>query len=115
MINLNCPKYGMEAITIPTSGQRDLAGGHAPLQTGPYRCSLTAHLSWSLLQPEEERYEFGWLDEILDLMAKNSIYACLATSTAAHPAWMARRYPDVLRVDFQDASGIWDPPQFVPQ
>ncbi|MGI6567300.1 MAG: beta-galactosidase [Firmicutes bacterium] len=57
--------------------------------------------SWSLLQPEEERYEFGWLDEILDLMAKNGIYACLATSTAAHPAWMARRYPDVLRVDFQ--------------
>ena len=56
--------------------------------------------SWSLLQPEEARYEFGWLDEILDLMAKNGIYACLATSTAAHPAWMARRYPDVLRVDF---------------
>lgn len=57
--------------------------------------------SWSLLQPEEERYEFGWLNEILDLMAKNGMYACLATSTAAHPAWMARRYPDVLRVDFQ--------------
>ena len=56
--------------------------------------------SWSLLQPEEERYEFGWLDEILDLLAKNEIYVCLATSTAAHPAWMARRYPDVLRVDF---------------
>lgn len=56
--------------------------------------------SWALLQPEEERYEFGWLDEILDLMAKNGIYACMATSTAAHPPWMARRYPDVLRVDF---------------
>ncbi|NMB45512.1 MAG: beta-galactosidase [Firmicutes bacterium] len=57
--------------------------------------------SWALLQPEEERYEFGWLDEILNLMAKNGIYACMATSTAAHPAWMARRYPDILRVDFQ--------------
>ena len=57
--------------------------------------------SWSLLQPEEERYEFGWLDEMLDLMAKNGVYACLATSTAAHPAWMARRYTDVLRVDSQ--------------
>lgn len=57
--------------------------------------------SWSLLQPEEERYDFSWLDEILDLLAENEIYACLATSTAAHPAWMARRYPDVLRVDFQ--------------
>jgi len=55
--------------------------------------------SWALLQPDQTHYNFGWLDEILDLLAKNGIYACLATSTAAHPAWMARRYPDVLRVD----------------
>jgi beta-galactosidase len=57
--------------------------------------------SWAKLQPEEDRYDFGWLDEVLDLMGRNSIYACLATSTAAHPAWMARKYPDVLRVDFE--------------
>ncbi len=57
--------------------------------------------SWALLQPEEDRYEFGWLDEVLDLLAKNGVYVCLATSTGAHPAWMARRYPDILRVDFQ--------------
>ena len=25
----------------------------------------------------------------------------LATGTAAHPAWMAHRYPDVTRVDFE--------------
>lgn len=56
--------------------------------------------SWPLLQPEEDRYEFGWLDEILDMLVKNGVYACLATSTAAHPAWMATRYPDILRVDF---------------
>ena len=57
--------------------------------------------SWAHLQPDETHYDFAWLDEILDLLAKNDIYACLATSTAAHPAWMARRYPDVLRVDFE--------------
>ncbi len=57
--------------------------------------------SWSLLQPEEEKYDFTWLDEVLDRMAENGIHACLATSTGAHPAWMARRYPDILRVDFQ--------------
>jgi len=55
--------------------------------------------SWSLLQPEENRYEFSWLDRILDLMAENGIYACLATSTAAQPAWMSKRYPDTLRTD----------------
>jgi len=56
--------------------------------------------SWALLQPDETHYEFAWLDEILDLLTTNGIHACMATSTAAHPAWMARRYPDVLRVDF---------------
>ncbi len=50
----------------------------------------------ALLQPAEDRYEFGWLDRILDLLAANDIYACIATSTAAQPAWMSQRYPDVL-------------------
>ena len=56
--------------------------------------------SWTRLQPDETHYEFGWLDDLMDLLAKSGVYACLATSTAAHPAWMACRYPDILRVDF---------------
>lgn len=55
--------------------------------------------SWAMLQPAEDRYDFGWLDRILDLMAQNGIYACLATSTAAQPAWLSKRYPDTLRTD----------------
>ncbi|MDB5083318.1 MAG: beta-galactosidase [Bacilli bacterium] len=57
--------------------------------------------SWALSQPDEATYNFDWLDEVLDLLADNRVYACLATSTAAVPAWMAKRYPDVLRVDFE--------------
>lgn len=56
--------------------------------------------SWAKLQPAEDRYEFGWLDEVLDLLEAQNIRICLATSTAAHPAWMAKRYPEVLRTDF---------------
>ena len=56
--------------------------------------------SWAHLQPDETHYNFAWLDDVMDLLAKSGVYACLATSTAAHPAWMARRYPDILRVDF---------------
>lgn len=55
--------------------------------------------SWALLQPAEDRYESGWLDRILDLMAENGIYARLATSTASQPAWLSKRYPDTLRTD----------------
>ncbi len=57
--------------------------------------------SWSLLQPDEVTYDFSFTDKILDKLFKNGIHVCLATATAAHPAWMAKRYPDILRVDFQ--------------
>jgi beta-galactosidase len=57
--------------------------------------------SWAKLQPAEDVYDFEWLDRILDLIAKNGIYVCLATSTAAQPAWMSRKYPEVLPVDVE--------------
>ncbi|MFC4321560.1 beta-galactosidase [Litchfieldia salsa] len=57
--------------------------------------------SWALNQPNEDTYEFTWLDETIDRLYKNGVYVCLATSTAAHPAWMAKKYPDIRRVDFE--------------
>ncbi|WP_186580391.1 beta-galactosidase [Aquibacillus kalidii] len=56
--------------------------------------------SWALNQPDEDTYNFEWLDDKINRLHENGIYTCLATSTAAHPAWMAKKYPDVLRVDF---------------
>ena len=57
--------------------------------------------SWAKLQPSENAYDFSWLDRIMDMLAENGIYACLATSTAAQPAWMSRKYPEILPVDVQ--------------
>ncbi|QQE77952.1 beta-galactosidase [Alicyclobacillus sp. SO9] len=56
--------------------------------------------SWAINQPDEDTYNFEWLDKVMDKLADRGMYACLATSTAAHPAWMAKRYPEVLSVDF---------------
>lgn len=56
--------------------------------------------SWASLQPSEEEYCFDKLDKIMDLARGNGMKVCLATSTGAHPAWMARKYPEILRTDF---------------
>ncbi|MFC5467924.1 beta-galactosidase [Cohnella suwonensis] len=56
--------------------------------------------AWANNQPSEDAYEFGWLDEMMDKLHADGVGVCLATSTAAHPAWMARKYPDITRVDF---------------
>ena len=57
--------------------------------------------SWSITQLDEVTYDFSVLDEVMDTLQNNNIHVCLATGTAAHPAWMAKKYPDVLRVDFE--------------
>ncbi|CAM3635118.1 beta-galactosidase [Cohnella lubricantis] len=54
---------------------------------------------WAALEPEEGRFEFGWLDHVLDTFAENGIYAWLATPSGARPAWMSQKYPEVLRVE----------------
>lgn len=57
--------------------------------------------SWASIQPSEDVYDFDRLDEIINLATDNGLKICLATSTGAHPAWMATRYPEILRVDNQ--------------
>lgn len=56
--------------------------------------------AWALNQPDEDTYRLEWLDDIFELLHRNGMKICLGTSTAAHPAWMATKYPDILRVEF---------------
>ncbi|OXM86195.1 beta-galactosidase [Paenibacillus rigui] len=64
------------------------------------KCNVMAVgiFAWSALEPEEGEFTFDWLDRVLDRFAENGIYAWLATPSGARPAWMAARYPEVLRV-----------------
>ncbi|MFE0522361.1 beta-galactosidase [Streptomyces sp. NPDC058954] len=57
--------------------------------------------SWSLTQPDEDSYDFTVLDRVLDRAAAEGRSVCLATGTAALPPWLARKYPDVNRTDFE--------------
>ncbi|MFK7691863.1 beta-galactosidase [Paenibacillus sp. HJGM_3] len=54
--------------------------------------------SWSSLEPREGQFEFGWLDETMDKMYRNGVYTILATPSGARPPWLAKKYPEVLRV-----------------
>lgn len=54
--------------------------------------------AWSALEPEEGKYDFDWLEDVLDNMHAAGISAFLATPSGARPAWMSQKYPEVLRV-----------------
>lgn len=55
--------------------------------------------AWSALEPEEGRFEFGWLDKIMDDIAGIGGNVILATPSGARPAWLSQKYPEVLRVN----------------
>lgn len=54
--------------------------------------------AWAALEPAEGEFDFSWLDRVMDMLADNDAYAVLATPSGARPAWLARTYPEVLRV-----------------
>ena len=62
-------------------------------------CVSVGIFIWTRMEPREGEYDFEWLDEVIDRLWKGGIHVILATPSGAKPAWMARKYPEVLRVN----------------
>lgn len=54
-----------------------------------------AEFSWSLLETSENKFNFAWLDEVIELCAEYDIKVVLGTPTAAPPAWIIEQAPDI--------------------
>ncbi|MCX6181039.1 MAG: beta-galactosidase [Bacteroidetes bacterium] len=52
--------------------------------------------AWALLEPEEGKFNFEWLDKAIDLAAKNKLKVILCTPSAAPPVWLVQKYPEIL-------------------
>lgn len=57
--------------------------------------------SWAKIQPSENEYDFEELDDIVEMLTREKYDIVLATSTAALPAWMFKKYPEVGRTDYE--------------
>ena len=55
--------------------------------------------AWAALEPEEGKFDFSFLDKAMDDIYANGGRVILATPSGARPAWMAQKYPEVMRVD----------------
>lgn len=58
--------------------------------------------SWAKLEPEEGRFEFGWMDDIMERAARDNMAIILATPTAAKPNWLAQKHPEIRRMHSPD-------------
>jgi beta-galactosidase len=62
--------------------------------------------TWSLWEPEDGRFEFAWMDRIVERLARAHIRVIMGTPTYSIPPWMFKAHPEMLvtRLDGQRAT-----------
>jgi beta-galactosidase len=53
-----------------------------------------AEFAWFKMEPEEGKYDFNWLDKVVNLCVKYNLKVLLCTPSATPPAWMRINYPE---------------------
>ncbi|GAA1188015.1 beta-galactosidase [Kitasatospora gansuensis] len=101
------PRLGFGADYNPEQWPREVWAEDVRLMrlAGVNLVSL-AIFSWARIQPGPETWDFGWLDEVMDLLHAHGIAVDLATATASPPPWLTTAHPEILPVT---ASGetVW--------
>jgi Beta-galactosidase len=52
--------------------------------------------NWSLWEPEDGRFDYAWMDRVVDAMGKAQIKVILGTPTYSIPPWLYKEHPEVL-------------------
>ncbi|WP_026462421.1 beta-galactosidase [Adhaeribacter aquaticus] len=55
-----------------------------------------SEFAWAFMEPEEGKYDFRWLDKVIDLAGKNNLKVVLCTPTPTPPAWLVTKHPEVF-------------------
>jgi len=55
--------------------------------------------AWCRMEPEEGRFDFAWLERIVEELGQAGIQTILCTPTACPPAWLVKKHPDILYMD----------------
>jgi beta-galactosidase len=50
--------------------------------------------TWSLWEPAEGKFDYAWMDSIVDAMGKAGIKVILGTPTYSIPTWMWKAHPE---------------------
>lgn len=60
-----------------------------------------AEFSWFKMEPAEGEFHFEWLEEAVALLDRYGIKSILGTPTAAPPAWIIEKNPEIQPIDRQ--------------
>jgi beta-galactosidase len=77
------------------------------MRQAKFRTVRLADTNWERLQPEEGRYDFAWLDRVIEILNRHGIRAVLCTSSYVPPAWLVEKHPDFYLVNEAGVRRRW--------
>jgi beta-galactosidase len=103
----------MEALTMQQASRLHLGAAYYPehwpedhwpedirlMREAGLTVARMAEFSWSTLEPTAGKFDFGWLERAISMLADAGIVSVLGTPTAAPPAWLVQQHPDMMAVD----------------
>ena len=69
------------------------------MQEAGFNVVRMAEFAWVKLEPEENTFDFDWLDRAIKLLGEHGIQTVLGTPTAIPPDWLTSQHPEILPVD----------------
>ena len=62
-----------------------------------------AEFAWHLMEKSEGQFDFSFFDHVIERAKARGLSVVMGTPTAAIPAWLAKKHPDILS-EFEDGS-----------
>lgn len=61
-------------------------------------CLRVGEFAWGKMEPEEGKFVFSWLENVVNKLYENGIYTVMRTPTCTPPRWMLDKYTQMRRV-----------------
>src|SRR5437879_708051 len=56
--------------------------------------------SWGLWEPEDGRFEYAWMDRVVERMHQAGVKVVMGTPTYSIPAWLYKKHPEIAITRF---------------
>lgn len=56
-----------------------------------------AEFAWSRMEPRDGEFDFGWLDDAIEVLSRHGMKVILGTPTNSAPRWLYHEHPDTIR------------------
>lgn len=92
-------KYGVSYYPEHRKSWDEIDGEIALMCQAGINVVRMGEFAWCRFEPEEGKYDFSWLDKVIEKLGSCGIESIICTPTACPPAWMLESHPEIHYID----------------